>query len=423
MPAELISVLQFFSKGGWMIIPVILFFVWKNLWLMWVQKRYAQNANWITLELKIPHTVERTPKVMEQVFGGLHAAHKPSINFKERWWDGKHQLYISMEIAGIDGSIHFFIYTPGEFKRLIESQIYAQYKDAEITEVSDYMKNLPEDVPNETHDLFGMELMFTKDDAYPIRTYKFFEEPSTEKKYIDPIASLMEILGELKPGEQVWLQYLIKPVGTEWQKKGQALINRLIGKKEAGKESSNIMEEVFQFFYDMGGIIFGRIPTGTTEQKKEERQGPETLMQHLPPGMKDVVAALEDSISKHGFEVVIRIVYLARRDVFDKSTMGAVFGTFKQFSTYNLNGFKPNGKVIPAINYVFKKTREYMRKRRLFVWARTREFKKIAAQQKMILNTEELATIYHVPSIVLEVPMLPRIAAKKSEPPPQLPVV
>lgn len=349
--------------------------------------------------------------------------HKPSINFKERWWDGKHQLYISMEIAGIGGSIHFFIRTPSEFKKLIESQIYAQYKDAEITEESDYMSNLPADIPNETYDLFGMELMFTKDDAYPIRTYKFFEEPSTEKKYIDPLASLMEVLGEIKPGEQVWLQYLIKPVGTEWQKKGQALINRLIGKKEASKESSNIVEEVFQFFYDLGGIIFGRIPTGTQEQKKEEKQGPESMMQHLPPGMKDVVAALEESISKHGFEVMIRIIYIARKEVFDKSTTGAVFGSFKQFSTYNLNGFKPNGNVIPSVNYVFKKTREYMRKRQLYLWARTREFKKISAQQKMILNTEELATIYHVPSVVLEVPMLPRIAAKKSEPPPHLPVV
>ena len=406
-----------------MIIPVILFFVWMNVWLVWVRKQYADKADWITLEIKIPHTVERTPKVMEQVFGGLHAMHKPSINMKEKWWDGKHQLYASMEIAGIDGSIHFFIRTPREFKKLIESQIYAQYKDAEITEVNDYMSNLPADIPNETYDLFGMELMFTKDDAYPIRTYKFFEEPSTEKKYIDPLASLMEVLGELKPGEQVWLQYLIKPVGTEWQKKGQALINRLIGKKEASKESSNIVEDVFQFFYDLGGILFGRVPTGAPEQKREERQGPETMMQHLPPGMKDVVAALEESISKHGFEVVIRIVYLARREVFDRSNVGAVFGSFKQFSTYNLNGFKPNGKVIPAVNYVFKKTREYMRKRQLYIWARSREFKKTAAQEKMILNTEELATVYHIPSIVLEVPSLPRIAAKKTEPPPHLPVV
>ncbi|MCR4322487.1 MAG: hypothetical protein NUV61_00125 [Candidatus Azambacteria bacterium] len=423
VPKELLSVLQFMYQWGWMAAPVVLFFVWRGVWLKWVQKGYAEKAEWITLELKIPHGVERTPKVMEQVFGGLHAAHKPSINFKEKWWDGKHQLYISMEIAGIGGAIHFYVRTPREFQKIIESQIYAQYKDSEITEVTDYMTGLPLDIPNKTYDLFGMELMFTKDDAYPIRTYRFFEEPSTEKKYIDPLASLMEVLGELKQGEQIWLQYLIKPVGTEWQKKGQHLIDRLIGKKDAKGASSNVVEEVFQFFYDLvAAVALGEISQGSPE-KKEEKPKPETMMMHLSPGMKDVIAALEESISKHGFEVVIRIVYIARREIFDRSNIAATFGSFKQFSTYNLNGFKPNSKVIPAINYVFKKKREYMRKRRLYMWARGREFTQIPAQKKMILNTEELATIYHVPSVVLEVPMLARIAAKKAEPPPHLPTL
>ncbi len=410
-------------QWGWMAAPFVLFFVWRDVWLKWVRKVYFEKAEWMTLELKIPHAVERTPKVMEQVFGGLHAAHKPSISLKEKWWDGKHQLYLSMEIAGINSSIHFYVRTPREFQKIVESQIYAQYKDAEITEVVDYMKDLPADIPNKEYDLFGMELMFTKDDAYPIRTYKFFEEPSTEKKYIDPLASLMEVLGELKQGEQVWLQYLIKPVGTEWQKKGQMLIDRIIGKKDAKAAPSNIVEEVLQFFYDLiAAVALGEISAGGTD-KKEERPKPETLMQHLSPGTKDVVAALEESISKHGFEAVIRIVYLARREVFDRTNVSAVFGAFKQFSTYNLNGFKPNSKVIPSINYVFKKTREYMRKRRLYTWARDREFTKSRAQQKMILNTEELATVYHIPSVVLEVPSLPRIAAKKTEPPPHLPTL
>lgn len=404
-----------------MIIPVILFFVWMNVWLMWVQKHYAEKADWITLELKIPHTVERTPKVMEQVFGGLHSM-KSGANFKEKWWDGKHQLHISMEIIGVGGAIYFFIRTPRNFKKLIESQIYAQYKDAEIIEVNDYAWGMPADVPNKEYDLWGTELIFTKDDAYPIRTYRFFEEPSTEKKYIDPLAPLTEVLGELKPGEQIWVQFLIRPTGDKWQKEGLTLINRLMGKKEGKKQSSNIAEEVFQFFYDLGGIIFGRVPTGTGDQK-EEKQGPETMMQHLSPGMKDVIAALEESISKHGFEAVIRLLYVARRDAFDRSNIAAALGAFKQFSTYNLNGFKPNDKITPNIDYVFKKTREQLRKRKLFLWARERGFDDSTARRKMILNTEELATVYHVPSIVLEVPSLPRIAAKKTEPPPHLPVV
>lgn len=412
-----LTALNFFYDWGWVIAPLVLFLVWRSIWLLYVQKSYRENQEWVTLELRIPSIVERTPKAMEQVFAGLHSIGSRA-NFKEKWWDGKHQLHISMEIVGISGAIHFLIKTPSQFRRLIESQIYSQYKESEISEVDDYAWSLPDNVPNEQYDLWGTELIFTKEDAYPIRTYRFFEEPSTEKKFIDPLASLMEVLGELRDGEQIWVQYIIRPTGDEWQKEGQRLVDKLIGKKSAKKSSDSIAEEVYQFFYDLIGVLFGRVPPGGPE-KKDEKEGPETLMQHLSPGMKDTVAALEESISKHGFESGIRILYIARADIFSKASIPAALGAFKQFSTYNLNGFKPNGEVTPSVDYVFKKTREYLRKRRLYVAARLRLF----VCNKIIFNTEELATVYHIPSIVLEAPKLPKVTAKKAEPPAALPTV
>ena len=142
-------------------------------------------------------------------------------------------------------------------------------------------------------------------------------------------------------------------------------------------------------------------------------------MQHLSPGMKETVAALEESISKHGFKSGIRILYIARADVFSKASIPAALGAFKQFSTYNLNGFKPNGQVTPSVDYLFKKTREYIRKRRLYTRARIRFF----VSKGIIFNTEELATVYHIPSVVLEAPKLPKITAKKAEPPKALPTI
>lgn len=135
--------------------------------------------------------------------------------------------------------------------------------------------------------------------------------------------------------------------------------------------------------------------------------------------MKDVVAALEESISKHGFESGIRILYLAKIESFQTSNIGAVMGTFKQFSTYNLNGFRPNSSVTPNIDYVFKKTREYLRKKKLYRKTRERKF----VSSPIIFNTEELATVYHVPSLMMEVPLLPKINAKKAEPPSGLPTI
>ncbi len=419
-PAELLSIIQFVWAWGWIIAPIILFFAWRNVWLRWVQEQYAQKIGWVTLELKIPHSVEQTPKGMEQVFAGLHSI-KSGINFKEKWWDGKYQQHISLEIVGIAGVAHFFIRTPAQYKKLIQSQIYAQYKNAEINEAEDYAPRIPPHIPDEHYDVWGTELVFTKEDAYPIRVYRFFEEPATERKFIDPLASLVEVLGELGKDEQLWVQYLIRPTGDEWQKEGQRLIDKLIGKKNAKKKTDNVFEEVFQFFYDLALAIF--VPPKHAEKSPEEKATPETLMQHLSPGMKDVVAALEESISKHGFETLIRILYIARKESFSPHNISAVLGSFKQFSTYNLNGFKPNKKITPDIDYLFKKTRELLRKKLLYQWARERSFDDIRARQRMIMNIEELATVYHVPSITLEVPTLPKIMAKKAEPPAELPII
>ena len=186
----LFEFLSIVYNWGWIFLPLILFPVWKELWLAYVKKIYVENVEWATLELKIPQAVEQTPKAMEQVFAGLHSI-KSFANFKEKWWDGKHQLPISMEIVGNAGAIRFFIRAPRVYQELVESQIYSQYKDAEIDEVEDYAWSLPDDVPNDQYGLWGTELILTKEDAYPIRTYRFFEEPISEKKFIDPLSSLV----------------------------------------------------------------------------------------------------------------------------------------------------------------------------------------------------------------------------------------
>ncbi|KKR22760.1 MAG: hypothetical protein UT53_C0034G0008 [Candidatus Yanofskybacteria bacterium GW2011_GWD2_39_48] len=72
---------------------------------------------------------------------------------------------------------------------------------------------------------------------------------------------------------------------------------------------------------------------------------------------------------------------------------------------------KPDGK------WPIKSIMEFRRKVKLY-----KKFKKRAFTTKTyVLNTEELATIYHFPDIGIESP-LPRIEAKKGEPPINLPI-
>jgi len=404
-------------KGGWVILPILLFFLWKNLWMDYIHLKYDLSINWVSLELRIPQVVDKTPKVMEQIFSGLYAL-RSSINMVDKYIDGKRQPHISLDITSLNGNIHFFIRTPEQYRMLIESQVLAQYPEADVVEVEDYTKMLPANVPNEDYDMWGTELILTKEDAYPIRTYKHFKEDidsgeMKQMKFVDPIASLMEVLSSIKEGESIWINYMIRPANGHWQKKGMELVDRLLGRGKK-KKPSNIIEEVFQFFSDMVWILFGKAPEDKKAEAEKDREKKE-----LSPGTKDVVKAVEESIAKHGFHSLIRIVYIARRTVFSRANIPAIIGTFNQFSTYDLNGFRPNGSVTPGVSYFFKKTRDYLRKVRLYQGARRIRFSK----KGFILNVEELATVYHIPSSVVETPTLPRVEAKKVQPPSGLPIM
>ncbi len=92
---------------------------------------------------------------------------------------------------------------------------------------------------------------------------------------------------------------------------------------------------------------------------------------------------------------------------------------FKQFNSHTLNGFKNNKFVVNNLDYFFTKSRGIYRTRRF--WKRFRE--RWFAERGFVLNTEELATIYHFPDISVIAPLTPRVESKRAEAPSNLPVV
>ena len=142
-------------------------------------------------------------------------------------------------------------------------------------------------------------------------------------------------------------------------------------------------------------------------------------MQFLSPGEQDVVKAIERKLSKVGFENVIRIIYVARQEVFSIHTFFSVVSGLRQFSTQNLNAIKWNSSTLTAASQPFKKRKEIFRKKWLLYKYRLR----YRPAKMNILNIEELATLFHFPGRVVASPTLPRIQAKKGEPPAGLPTL
>ena len=412
---DVLSVFQsFYGDWWWIVTPPVLFFVLRDLWLLYLRWKKFLSTEHILLEIRIPKVVDRTPKAMEQVFSGLHALFDQP-RFIEKYFQGKYQQWASVEMVSIEGATHFYIHVPRAHKNLVQSHVWAQYPEAEISEAEDYVKKVPMDIPNKNWDVWGAELILNKPDAYPIRTYPAFEE-IVEEKRLDPLAALLELFGSLGPGEQMWFQWLIEPTLTQWHDAGKELVDDLISRRKDKKQDglSKFLSET------IGGFSTVFSPTtAATPVKKEKPQDPPSLMMHMTPGERESIAAIEMKLGKIGFLTGARVVYVGRRETFNKSNIAAFFGAIRQFNTQNLNSLRPNISVMPKTLYIMGKQRNYFRKRRLMRLYRLRFFVK----KKFIFNTEELATVYHFPgSMVAMAPMVSRIDAKKGEPPSTLPI-
>ncbi|MDP1629617.1 MAG: hypothetical protein Q8L57_03290, partial [bacterium] len=386
---ELGEIGKIFLSLWWLYLPPVLFFISADLWVLYLKIKTISKIKWQLLEIKIPKDIQKTPKAMEQVFSGLHGIHVWMFTFADKYLKGKIQEWFSFEIVGINGDIYFFVYTPAQFRNLVEAQIYAQYPAAEINEASDdYTGRIPEDVPGRDYDLWGTELILIKPDPYPIRTYEYWEAIPEEQR-LDPLASLTEVLSKLKQGEQIWIQFLIKPTGMKWVEEGKALVDELIGKRPKAKYSFwGRFAIVPEFLRNLIWAPFME-PVWTEGKKEGEREAPPSLISFLSPGAKEVVEAVEKDIAKLGFDAAVRFLYLARKDIFSRVNVAAIMGCFKQFNTQNLNGFMPNISVSTSVRYpFFKKKREYLRKRRLLMRYKFR----VPASKFFVLNIEELAT-------------------------------
>lgn len=418
----LYQIIGVFLSLWWLWLPVALFASFIELWTKYLKIQAVKKINWILLEVKVPRDVQRTPKSMEQIFAGFHGV-QAKIKFWDKYWKGKVQEWFSLEIAGIDGGVYFFVRTPEQYRNLVEAQIYAQYPGAEIHETLDYAGPLANKVPSKNFDIAGVELVLVKDDFYPLRTYPTFEEKEEERR-VDPMAAFLEILSKLKPGENIFVQYVVKPLSLDEEKKikeaAQAQIDKMHGRKKDAKKGffGNFTDEAAEFMIHLVKGVF--VFPEWAERKSDEKSEKQVT---LSPGEKLVAEGIEAKVSKLLFKSSIRFAYIARSDVFNKANIAAVLGAFKQFNTVNMNGFKPNGDVGTSADYpFFKKRREYLKKKDFIERYIKRKWPRKPKGKDFTLNAEELATVYHYPLIVVAAPTLRRVESKKAEPPVSLPV-
>lgn len=383
-------------------LPVLLIIIGWKMWVRYVRALFFSSRKRILLEIKLPKELTKSPAAMELFLTALHQTGREG-NWYAKFWEGKSRPWFSLEMVSIEGVVHFFIWTEKDYKNLIESQLYSQYPTVEIYEVPDYTENTFFD-NGKTLDLWGAVLELTKPDPYPIKTYVDYglEKDIKEEYKIDPITPMIEFLGSVGKGEMVWTQILIRAHKKEQKEEGT-----WFGKTDSWQDEAK--EEIEKI------------------RKEATPKSDDSKMPGFPnptKGQIEMIAALERSVSKLGFDCGIRTIYLGKKENFNKSNITALTSVFKQFNSNNLNGFKPS--TTTSIDYPWQDYRDIRvnkKKKKLINAYKLRSYFFPPYQKKwFILNTEELATIFHLPGSVSSTPTFTRIVSKKAEPPSNLPI-
>jgi len=344
--------------------------------LEWLRRREL-----VTLFIQVPRDNDRPASAAEQVFAALHGIYRPELKMQEE---------LSFEIVATHGAIAFYAVVPAYLRDFIEGQIYAQYPTVHITTVDDYATK--EKIEGKR--FIGAELTLDKSDVYPIKTYDSFE--------VDPLAGITSVLSGLAEGEEVWIQTIIRPESEAWQEAGIAEVQRIRSGRRGytGFLFKKILKTTSVFllnlFLEMLAAFFNR-PRATATVEKSSQVS-------LPAPIEEALKGVEEKITKLGFSTKLRIIAIAPDLLKAKANLNATVGAYNQFNTNNLNNL--------LVGNVYVDDQEFwlLYQARLFL------------DKGMIFNIKELASLYHFPSITVETPNIVWAGAKKSEPPPNLPL-
>lgn len=388
---------------------VILALIFWDVWMRYIRAKFYNSLKYTVLEVKLPKDTFKSPKAMEVVLTAIHNTSNGSTF--AQYWKGEYRPYYSLELISIEGQVKFMIWCEDRRKIGLISALYSQYPNIEIHEREDYTKSVHFD-PKEMK-IYAVEMKFNKEDPYPIKTYVDYgldKDPKEEFK-VDPLLPFLEWLGNVGPNQQVWIQLIVQAHIKEQVKSGHFFKKTDKWKDEAEKLKNEIMKR------DKDTKVAGEVD-----------ENGKTNVVTLSEGEKEVVSALDRSVSKLPFRVGIRALYISPRKTFDTPFgIGGIISGFKQFNSEHLNGFKPDGDTLVAqFGDPWKDFRDirrnYYSKVALAVYKRRAFFYPPYVGNSLILNTEELATIYHFPGSVAATPNLDRIPSKKSQAPVNLPI-
>ncbi len=318
---------------------------WYLFLLLRNKDREKRSLESILLQVAVPRGNEIKTDAMEQLISSLYSIKKGG--WKMRF---STQPLISFEIVAQKEDIKFYVWTSKNLKDLVEKQIHGAYPDAQILEIPEY------NIFTQEGSVAYKSLQLKKEDFYPIKTYK--DLPT------DPLGAITSALAKMGEGEAAVIQVLISPAESKWQGLGKAFVSRV----------------------------------------KKQESNPEEAKYSTPA---KTLEAVENKVSKPGFETTIRIVVVSTNQEMANTHLSNIGSAFAQFeSEFNgLSSRKVRRKGAFVEDFIY-------RYHPLFHFGKNRI---------SILNAEELSTIYHFPNKLITTPHLQWLNAKTAPAPSEIP--
>lgn len=408
--------------------PLLALMLWESF-LIFKRSEFLSKQEKVLLEIRMPRQIEKSPLAMELFMNALYQTGSET-NWWKRYVRGSVRAVFSLEMVSLGGEVKFFIWTWKQWKDYVESQLYGQYPELEIYEVEDYSLDMPWDFRG--YQALGAHYKLAKADHFPLQTYVDFKmdrETETEARVrTDPLSATVELLGSnCGPHEMLWVQLVIRAHKTrrEWGD----VMEKWFGQKEVAApqggsrkvaKPQNIVDEGKYEIVALSNLtkkLNITLPTGDKAETDVSMQPNEQQRQQID--------AINRKISKNAFDVGLRTLYIAEEGYFVGPKVPQMLGVFRQFGSKIMNEFRP----LATTDYDFPweddkvlKTKEMTNIRSILeAYKRRSFFYQPFKYPHVVLNSEELASLFHPPAGMISGPVFGGTVSKKSEPPANLP--
>lgn len=293
------------------------------------------------------------------------------------------QRHMSFEIIAANGFIKYYTLVPAVLTETVKQAIISAYPSARLEEIEPDSIFASNTTPAQ---IAGGELSLKKEFVYPISTY--------EDNKRDASLAILNAMSVTKDGEGMALQILLRPTDGSWTKVSEERVQNLRKGRKNRSGGAKFLTEIAYLIKDLT-LAFWHPPEAREED--EQKDGLSNLKQ-------EEIAVIENKTKEPGFETLIRVVASSSNKSRSEAMLSGLVAAFSQFDSPNYNGFqydvnKSNKKL--AIDFVF---RFFPRK-----------------NCTNILNSTELATLFHLPAQhAIPTSQLERQATKQVEGPAKL---